>query len=107
VSINHRPTDATGPLAPSPAAALAADGDGEAQAEAAEEEAAAEAEILVEKRIRVLMGMKRYFHAKRSEGLLSSHGLRILNEAVDLSLDRPVSPPKPEIPILTMDFQEF
>jgi len=46
-------------------------------------------EIETEKRIRVLMGMKRYFHAKRREGLLSSHGLRILNEAVDLSLDRP------------------
>lgn len=50
-------------------------------------------EIETEKRIRVLMGMKRYFHAKRREGLLSSHGLRILNEAVDLSLDRPVRGP--------------
>eukprot|EP00951_Prasinocladus_malaysianus_P012749 scaffold95230_cov20-Prasinocladus_malaysianus.AAC.1 len=50
-----------------------------------------EEEIIQEKRVRVLMGIKRYFHAKRTEGLISSHGLRILNEAVDLSMDRPVS----------------
>jgi len=46
-------------------------------------------EIAQERRIRLYMGLKRYFQHKRTEGLLSAHGLLILNEAVDLSLDRP------------------
>ena len=47
-------------------------------------------EGMIEARIRLVVGLKRYFQGKRTEGLLSAHGLRILNEAADLSLDRPV-----------------
>ena len=32
-------------------------------------------------------GLKRYFHSKRGEGLLSAQGLRILSYACDLAID--------------------
>ena len=33
-------------------------------------------------------GLKRYFHSKRGEGLLSAQGLRILDHASDLAADQ-------------------
>lgn len=42
-----------------------------------------------EARIRLLTGIKRYVHAKRAEGLLSSEGLLRLDEACDHALDSP------------------
>jgi hypothetical protein len=34
-----------------------------------------------ERRVRALSGLKRYYHRKRQEGLLSSYGLRMLDNA--------------------------
>ncbi len=39
-----------------------------------------------------MAGLKRYFHAKRSEGLLSMEGLRILDYACDVAADRALGP---------------
>jgi hypothetical protein len=38
-------------------------------------------EMKAESRTRALHGIKRYFHRKRQEGLLSSYGLRMLDNA--------------------------
>lgn len=40
----------------------------------------------------VCAGLKRYFHAKRMEGLLSSRGLRILDAACESALEAPAKP---------------
>lgn len=45
-------------------------------------------EVLGEARRRLLAGLKRYFAAKRGEGLLSAEGLRCLNHACDVAFDR-------------------
>jgi glycine dehydrogenase subunit 1 len=45
-------------------------------------------EVSAEARRRMLAGLKRYFAAKRGEGLLSAEGLRCLNHACDLAHDR-------------------
>ena len=45
-------------------------------------------EVEVEARIRLVMSLKRYFHAKRAEGLLSAEGLRLLDHACDVAIDR-------------------
>ncbi len=37
-------------------------------------------------------GLKRYFHAKRGEGLLSTKGLRILDYACDRAADQAYQP---------------
>ncbi|PRW44236.1 Sodium hydrogen exchanger 7 [Chlorella sorokiniana] len=44
-------------------------------------------EVLAEARVRLVAGLKRYFHAKRGEGLLSTKGLRILDYACDRAAD--------------------
>lgn len=49
-------------------------------------------EVLAEARARLVAGLKRYFHAKRGEGLLSSEGLRILDYACDTAADRAGEP---------------
>jgi hypothetical protein len=46
-------------------------------------------EMVAEHRLRVIAGMKRYFHRKRNEGLLSSVGLRTLDHACDTCMDAP------------------
>ncbi|KAK9789036.1 hypothetical protein WJX73_003859 [Symbiochloris irregularis] len=47
---------------------------------------------LAEARVRLVVGFKRYFHGKRIEGLLSSRGLRILDNACDAELEHPERP---------------
>lgn len=37
-------------------------------------------------------GLKRYFHAKRMEGLLSARGLRILDSGCEVLLEQPDKP---------------
>ncbi|GAB4814387.1 hypothetical protein N2152v2_001433 [Parachlorella kessleri] len=49
-------------------------------------------EVTAEARARLVAGLKRYFHAKRSEGLLSMEGLRILDYACDVAADRALGP---------------
>jgi hypothetical protein len=49
-------------------------------------------EMVAENRMRMIGGMKRYFHRKRNEGLLSSQGLRTLVHACDTCTDRPHLP---------------
>lgn len=41
---------------------------------------------------RIPAGLKRYFHAKRGEGLLSAQGLRILDYACDRAIDQAQAP---------------
>ena len=43
-------------------------------------------------RSRLVVGLKRYFHSKRIEGLLSSRGLRILDNACDAAIEDPFVP---------------
>ena len=49
-------------------------------------------QVTAEARARLVAGLKRYFHAKRSEGLLSMEGLRILDYACDVAADRSLDP---------------
>ena len=49
-------------------------------------------QVTAEARARLVAGLKRYFHAKRSEGLLSMEGLRILDYACDVAADRALDP---------------
>lgn len=49
-------------------------------------------EMVAEHRMRMIAGMKRYFHRKRNEGLLSNQGLRTLDHACDSCMDRPERP---------------
>ncbi len=44
--------------------------------------------MVVEARVRLVAGLKRYFHAKRGEGLLSAEGMQLLDHACDLAMDR-------------------
>jgi hypothetical protein len=46
-------------------------------------------EMLAEHRMRLLSGLRRYFHRKRHEGLLSAQGLRMLENACDNCLENP------------------
>lgn len=45
-------------------------------------------QVVVEARVRLVAGLKRYFHAKRGEGLLSAEGMQLLDHACDLAMDR-------------------
>ncbi|KAL4858875.1 Protein ACTIVITY OF BC1 COMPLEX KINASE 3 [Chlorella vulgaris] len=49
-------------------------------------------EALSESHMRLVAGLKRYFHAKRGEGLLSAQGLRILDYACDRAMDQAHAP---------------
>lgn len=42
---------------------------------------------IAEARIRLVAGLKRYFHGKRAEGLLSARGVQLLDYACDLQMD--------------------
>jgi hypothetical protein len=48
-------------------------------------------EMVAEHRMRLIAGLKRYFHHKRREGLLSAQGLRLLENACDSCTDQPLS----------------
>ncbi|GFH19949.1 Na_H_Exchanger domain-containing protein, partial [Haematococcus lacustris] len=49
-------------------------------------------ETLAEYRVRLLSGLKRHFHAKHTEGLLSDRGLRLLDWCCDSALDEADTP---------------
>ncbi|KAI8472713.1 MAG: Sodium/hydrogen exchanger family-domain-containing protein [Monoraphidium minutum] len=49
-------------------------------------------EELADARMWLVSGLKRYFHAKRMQGLLSARGLRILDHGCDTLLDDPYRP---------------
>ena len=49
-------------------------------------------EMVGEHRMRLIAGLKRYFHRKHNEGLLSSQGLRTLDHACDTCMDHPELP---------------
>eukprot|EP00891_Asterochloris_glomerata_P005137 jgi/Astpho2/5137/Aster-06348 len=51
-----------------------------------------EEEVLIETRIRLISGLKRYFHDKRAEGLLSARGIQLLDRACDASMDNDKEP---------------
>jgi len=51
-----------------------------------------EAEEVADMRARICAGMKRYFHTKSIEGLLSNRGLRILDHCCDTEIDDPHTP---------------
>jgi len=44
-------------------------------------------QILAEARIRLVSGLKKYFHGKRAEGLLSARGIQVLDFMCDLQMD--------------------
>ena len=48
-------------------------------------------EMVAEHRMRLIAGLKRYFHRKRHEGLLSTQGLRLLDNACDTCTDEPLN----------------
>ncbi|CAL5219904.1 g1831 [Coccomyxa viridis] len=47
---------------------------------------------VAERRVRLVVGMKRYFHGKRMEGLLSVKALRVLDNAMDTIIEKPDDP---------------
>ena len=49
-------------------------------------------QVLIETRIRLISGLKRYFHDKRAEGLLSARGIQLLDRACDASMDHNKDP---------------
>ena len=49
-------------------------------------------QVLIETRIRLISGLKRYFHDKRAEGLLSARGIQLLDRACDASMDNDKEP---------------
>ena len=49
-------------------------------------------QVLIETRIRLISGLKRYFHDKRAEGLLSAGGIQLLDRACDASMDHDKDP---------------
>jgi len=64
---------------------------GAARAPPAAAPCCAEAET-AERRVRLALGLKRYFHHKRIEGLLSNQALRVLDNIMDTIIDQPVKP---------------
>ncbi|EIE21844.1 hypothetical protein COCSUDRAFT_56295 [Coccomyxa subellipsoidea C-169] len=49
-------------------------------------------EVLAEARVRLVAGLKRYFHEKRGQGLLSGRGIVELDHACDAAMDRSSQP---------------
>ena len=49
-------------------------------------------QILAEARIRLVSGLKKYFHGKRAEGLLSARGMQLLDFMCDLQMDHAEEP---------------
>ena len=48
--------------------------------------------VLAEARVRLVAGLKRYFHDKRGQGLLSGRGMLVLDHACDIAMDGSSSP---------------
>lgn len=49
-------------------------------------------QMLAEARVRLVAGLKRYFHDKRGQGLLSGRGIVELDHACDAAMDRSDEP---------------
>ena len=49
-------------------------------------------QVLIEARIRLVSGLKRYFHGKRTEGLLSARGMQLLDYVCDAQIDHAHEP---------------
>ena len=49
-------------------------------------------QVLAEARVRLVAGLKRYFHDKRGQGLLSGRGILVLDHACDVAMDGSYSP---------------
>lgn len=54
--------------------------------------ASSNSEVIQESRVRLVSGLKRYFHSKRAEGLLGSKGMQILDYACDVQTDNEEEP---------------
>lgn len=48
--------------------------------------------MLSEARIRLVSGLKRYFHDKRGRGLLSAEGVQLLDHSCSGAVDQPNKP---------------
>jgi len=46
-------------------------------------------QVLSEGRIRLVSGLKRYFHSKRGRGLISAEGVQLLDHACSAAVDEP------------------
>lgn len=46
----------------------------------------------MEARVRLMAGIKNYFYEKRSQGLVSAQGIRMLDLAVNACMDEPAGP---------------
>ncbi|KAL3155128.1 Son of sevenless 1, variant 2 [Trebouxia sp. C0009 RCD-2024] len=53
-----------------------------------DEEGLSAAEVLSEERIRLVSGLKRYFHEKRGRGLISAEGVQLLDHACSAAVDQ-------------------
>ncbi|KAL3141541.1 Son of sevenless 1, variant 2 [Trebouxia sp. C0010 RCD-2024] len=53
-----------------------------------DEEGLSAAEVLSEGRIRLVSGLKRYFHEKRGRGLISAEGVQLLDHACSAAVDQ-------------------
>jgi hypothetical protein len=49
-------------------------------------------QVLAEARVRLVAGLKRYFHDKRRQGLLTGRGILVLDHACDAAMDRAAGP---------------
>lgn len=49
-------------------------------------------QILAEARIRLVSGLKKYFHGKRGEGLLSARGIQVLEFMCNIQIDNADEP---------------
>jgi hypothetical protein len=50
---------------------------------------AVDVQVLSEGRIRLVSGLKRYFHSKRGRGLISPEGVQLLDHACSAAVDDP------------------
>ena len=50
------------------------------------------AQVLAEARVRLVAGLKRYFHEKRAQGLLTGRGILVLDHACDAAMDASSDP---------------
>ncbi|DBA77107.1 hypothetical protein WJX77_005031 [Trebouxia sp. C0004] len=57
--------------------------------QAQDEDGLSEEEVLSEGRIRLVAGLKRYFHSKRGRGLISAEGVQLLDHACSAAADDP------------------
>ena len=49
-------------------------------------------QVLAEVRVRLVAGLKRYFHEKRGQGLLTGPGILVLDHACDAAMDSSAHP---------------